>query len=294
MRRSILQEMLLHLDNSTRLVLLYRAWQAGAGLCTLGLVLHLLSPIEQGFYYTYASIAALQVFLDAGLSAALIQVAAHTFSTMSWSRQRQIEGQDQSIFYALIRKSSIWYLIASLVFLLIAAPAGIIFLSSNASLAPPHWQLNWILLVIATALSLVMVPFMSILEGTGLVTEVYSIRLLQAVAGSLGTWWLLWKGYGLLAICINPLMAFIISAISLSLRYKFIIRDVWKAKSASFSWGEHVWPYQWRIGLSWLSGYLLVQIHTPLPKRPIRGRANGIKHYHCFHAQFIGYDRNHQ
>lgn len=264
MQRSIWRELLLHWDNSTRLVFLYRAWQAGAGLCTLVLVFHLLSPIEQGFYYTYASIAAMQVFLDAGLSAALIQVSAHAFSRMNWSSDRQIEGKDQSIFYALIRKSALWYLTASLIFLSIAAPAGIMFLSSNAFLAPPHWQWNWVFLVVATALSLVMVPFMSILEGSGLVSEVYGIRLLQAVSGSLATWWLLWKGYGLLAVCATPLMTFIISATALGLRHRFTLINMWKVKTGSFNWKENVWPFQWRIGLSWLSGYVLVQMHTPL------------------------------
>jgi hypothetical protein len=31
-----------------------------------------------------------------------------------------------------------------------------------------------------------------------------------------------------------------------------------------FLWRKEVWPLQWRVGLSWFSGYFLMQIYTPI------------------------------
>ena len=66
------------------MVLAQRTWQAAAGVITLAFVTHFLSPIEQGYFYTLASIAALHMALDMGLSAVLVQFAAREFIGLSW------------------------------------------------------------------------------------------------------------------------------------------------------------------------------------------------------------------
>ena len=53
-------------DNGAVMVLAQRTWQAAAGVITLAFVAHFLSPIEQGYFYTLASIAALYMALDMG------------------------------------------------------------------------------------------------------------------------------------------------------------------------------------------------------------------------------------
>ena len=50
------------------MVLAQRAWQAVAGVITLAFVAHFLSPVEQGYFYALASLAALYMALDMGLS----------------------------------------------------------------------------------------------------------------------------------------------------------------------------------------------------------------------------------
>jgi len=50
------------------MVLAQRAWQAAAGIITLAFVAHFLSPVEQGYFYALASLAALYMALNMGLS----------------------------------------------------------------------------------------------------------------------------------------------------------------------------------------------------------------------------------
>jgi len=64
-------------DRSVGYALLWRSWMAVAGLCTLPLIVRQLSLVEQGYYYTFASIAAAKVFFELGLGTVLTQFASH-------------------------------------------------------------------------------------------------------------------------------------------------------------------------------------------------------------------------
>ena len=75
--------MILRVSGSAR-VLAQRGWQALAGVITLAFVAHFLSPVEQGYFYTLASIAALHMALDMGLSAVSVQFSAREFVELSW------------------------------------------------------------------------------------------------------------------------------------------------------------------------------------------------------------------
>lgn len=96
-------------DSGSVMVLVQRTWQAAAGVITLAFVAHFLSPIEQGYFYTLASIAALHMVLDMGLSAVLVQFAAREFIGLSWGVGGKVEGDEPSRFLALVRLSLRWY-----------------------------------------------------------------------------------------------------------------------------------------------------------------------------------------
>ena len=71
-------------DSTSVMVLAQRSWQAVAGVITLAFVAHFLTPVEQGYFYTLASIAALPMARDMGLSTVLVQFAAREFIGLSW------------------------------------------------------------------------------------------------------------------------------------------------------------------------------------------------------------------
>jgi len=55
-------------DRAIFFTVLTRGWNASAGLVTIFLVSHFLSPVLQGYYYTFYSLIALQVFAELGLT----------------------------------------------------------------------------------------------------------------------------------------------------------------------------------------------------------------------------------
>lgn len=248
---------------ATSAVLAQRVWQAGAGLVTLACIAHFLTPVEQGYYYTFASLAAIQTILDMGLSIVLVQVAAHEFSGLAWGRHGELGGHAHGRFIALVQKSFRWYGAAGALFLL-AYPAGLFFLSGATDGLGYDWRGAWLALVIATGVGFFCLPALSIIEGSGQVVEVYVVRLIQGVVGAFAIWIILSMGGGLYAVAMMPAMGAMVAVIWLMMRKSLFILQVIKANKASFVWREEVWPMQWRIGVSWICGYLLVQIHTPL------------------------------
>ena len=245
------------------MVLTQRAWQAVSGVVTLAFVAHFLSPVEQGYFYTLASLAALYMALDMGLSAVLVQFAAREFIGLFWGDGGKVEGVAPSRFLSLVRLSMRWYGAAAVIFLL-AYPAGIAFLANGHGDLGYAWRGPWALLVCATAAGFVFLPALALTEGSGGVAEAYAVRLVQGLLGAAAAWSVLAMGGGLYAVAMMPAVSAIVAGVWLLVRRRRVVAQAFKEKVGDFHWGVEVWPLQWRIGASWLAGYALVLMHVPL------------------------------
>ena len=247
-------------------ILIQRLWQAISGLILVGFLTHYLSVVQQGWYYSFLSLSSLFTIFDLGLSVVLLQLAAHYFFGHQWGEKGLIHGKNADQFLSLLSQSSHLYLKLGCVFCLVMIPAGIIFFglkSNNFNLIGP-WHIPWIILIVATTLNIFLLPVFSVIEGSGSIKEIYSIRLIQGVLGSLACWIVLVNGGVLWAATMIPLCAFLVGILWTLFRYSTLLQDAFKQKGHHIRWSKEVWPFQWRIGLSWLSGYLLTQIYTPI------------------------------
>jgi hypothetical protein len=230
---------------------------------TLAFVAYFLSPIEQGYFYTLVSIAALYMALDMGLSSVLVQFAAREFIGLSWGASGKVEGADPSRFLSLVRLSLCWYGIAAMVFLLFY-PAGVTFFDSSDGDLGYDWRGPWALLVFATAARFWFIPVLALSEGSGGVTEAYAVRLVQSLLGAVLAWVVLGMGGGLYAVVMMPAVSAVVAGVWLFVRRRRMVVQALQEKIGNFHWGVEVWPLQWRIGASWLAGYALVSMHVPL------------------------------
>src|SRR5580698_4390252 len=67
----------LGIDKAIAFTILARGWAALAGLITVTLIARLLTPGEQGYYYTFGSLIALQIVFELGFSFVILQMASH-------------------------------------------------------------------------------------------------------------------------------------------------------------------------------------------------------------------------
>lgn len=243
-----------------------RSWQAASGLLTIIFITHFLSPTLQGWYYSFISIAALYTLFDLGLSVVLVQIAAHLFVGLHWLPNGEPAGEGSLAFKGLMGKAARRYLLLALFFVILAIPGGMLFFGQQPGLKSQEitWLVPWVSLSLVTAVSILFLPFLSLVEGSGRVQEVYTVRLIQGVSGSLACWIILVQGGALWAASMPPAMGVFVAVLWLVLRRPALLAAAVKHADTYGNWGRDVWPLQWRVGLSWLSGYLLTQIYTPV------------------------------
>jgi hypothetical protein len=81
---------------------LARVIQAFTGVITIYFVARFLTGVEQGFYYTFGSILAIQVFFELGLNGIITQFVAHEISHLTWDSDTEISGPSQNLSRLLL------------------------------------------------------------------------------------------------------------------------------------------------------------------------------------------------
>lgn len=244
-----------------------RLWQALAGVVTILFVVRFLTADEQGWYYTFVSVAALYSLFEMGLAAAVIQTSAHFFVHLRWFAKGEVRGDNVRPFESFVASGARAYLRMAGLFMVAALVFGSAYFSTKAATytGGASWLFPWVLVVLATAVNMMTLPFFAIVEGSGALTEVYGIRLLQGVGGASVCWVILANGGSLWAAAAVPAMAAAIAAVWLLARRPALGTMARKSPvAADFDWRTEVWPLQWRIGVGWVGVFLMSQLSTPI------------------------------
>jgi len=259
----------LGIDRAVSYTLLVRTWQMMAGLCTIFVIAKFFTPIEQGYFYTFASILALQIFFELGLTYVLMQFASHEMALLSWSADRLIQGNAvaRARLGSLVRMSLRWYFIAACLFVSIVLPSGLLFFGKPPeTLVSGAWQIPWALLVIFTAGVLIISPIFAILEGCNLMADVAKFRVIQDIFSYAIFWYAIVSGAGLFAIPILPAIRLLTAILWIFWFYKGFIWDSinFKMGKVKIDWRNEFWPLQWKIAVSSMSGYFYFYLFTPI------------------------------
>jgi hypothetical protein len=255
------------IDIHVAFTLLLRGWSLLAGALSIFLIPYFLSPIEQGYYYTFASILALQIFFELGMGQVVIQIVAHEAAHLRLGKNGNYEGPAESLARLTVLRLvlSRWYLPAALLFAIIVCGAGLIFFR-NGEISWSQWAPPWVLLVGATAVNLFLSWRMSMVEGFALVREVAQLRLCQSITGYLLMWGGLIAGAGLWVVVALPATALVITAYWLRFGPAAAVLGIYSANAPSqpIRWKSDILPLQWRIAVSWICGYFVLNLFTPL------------------------------
>jgi hypothetical protein len=261
----------LGIDKAVAFTILARGWSSLAGIVTLTLIAHSLSPAEQGYYYTFYSLVALQVVFELGFSVVILQTASHEAAHLTIAPDGTITGPEASVarLASVLQKSVRWYTIAAALMVIILLPAGIHFFSVQSAKHPDanpvSWFFPWLLVVFATSCTFQLDPTFSFLEGCGYVSNVARTRLTQVMLGSLLGWTALLLHHGLFA----PGLIILGQAIAgcfYVVHKRHLLVPLFRRSVGHYriNWGAEIWPFQWRIAVSWLCGYFTFQIFNPI------------------------------
>jgi hypothetical protein len=252
-------------DRAARYSLANTARAVTCGPLTAYLIATRFSGEIQGYHYTFASLLGLQVFAELGLGAVITQFASHEWAHLALHEGR-IEGvaRHRSRLAGLLRFALRWYAGASLAVLLPLGVVGFVFL--NATKAPGViWQAPWLALCAVTALRLVLTPALAILDGCGQVTETNGFRLADGLVVVAASWIAILAGFNLWTASFVALSSLAAATVFLGVRHRKFFGSLWREEiQERIHWREEVLPMQWRIALSWASGYFIFQLFTPV------------------------------
>ena len=256
------------IDKAIFFTSLARVIQAAGGVISILFVARYLTGEEQGFYYTFGSIVAIQIFFELGLNGIITQYVAHEASFLHWDSKLVLVGEQKylSRLSSLLHFCVKWYLAFAGALLVTLILVGFVFFGKYGNHENISWRIPWILLAVGTALNLLLAPILAFIEGLGKVKEVAKIRLYQQTIGLLIVWSGLALGAKLYVSGLNCLVAVsLIASILYFGDFRKLLVNIWcVALTDKVNYRHEIFPYQWKIALSWVSGYFIFQLFNPV------------------------------
>ena len=245
-----------------------QAWSLFSGPITIFLVTRYFSPQTQGYFYTFAGVLGLSVFLELGFSQCIIQFASHEFARLRFGPGGALEGDAhaRSRLISLGRLSLKWYGVMALLAVIGLGLGGSWFFWSkhDASVA---WVLPW-------WSACVMRRTLTGAAAGGRIAgrmqpDPIHLRLAHILPGDdcgggldcdlgrrefvhrAGDGVLAGSGFG------GGLLVVLARALARSQARRRGVAEL-------ISWRREIWPFHWRIAISCVSGYFIFNFFTPV------------------------------
>jgi hypothetical protein len=254
------------IDRTVFIGILTRSWQFIAGPISMLLIVSRFSRELQGYYYTFGSLLALQVFVEVGIGQVILQFASHEWSKLSFDEKGYVRGDPDAFsrLASLGRIAFSWYFIGGIILVIALSIGGYVFFSHS----PSHgifWTFPWFALCVVTGATFCIVPVWSLLSGCNQIQAVYFYRLVAGFLSSLTVWIAIASGAGLWTGSIYSLVVLTWGIIFIWRKYRHFFKIfLRRTEGPIIKWKEEILPFQWRIALSWLSGYLAFSLFTPV------------------------------
>jgi len=236
---------------------------------TVLLIVHSLSPVEQGYYYTLLSLVSLQVVFELGFCFVIQQLAAHECVHLELHSDGSVTGNPEAHarLASALKLSVRWYTVAALAMALLLAPLGLVFFShySAHGSVGVAWRGPWLCAVFACSASLWCMPFYSFLEGCGQVRAVAAMRFRQGGAVALCAWVPMLMHHGLY----SPALAIVgqtVTGLVYVAGHRQLLAGLLRNRNAEkvVDWNREVWPFQWRIAVSSMCSYFTALVFVPI------------------------------
>ena len=253
------------IDRTIFYTLLSRFFQIGGSVLTLFLISKCLTKQEQGYYYTFTSLLGIQIFFELGMSNIITQFVAHEFAGLSWDSNVSFTGSKEKIsrLSSLLHFTIKWYLVIAICLLIGLFIGGFYFFNSfGKESISITWKIPWLILSLSTSISLMITPILAFFEGLGKIREVAKIRFLQQICQLFLILTFFSVGLKLFSSPLSLIVSFFIVPIWLFLGdKKKLLIFIWNNIGIErVNYRKEIFPFQWKIALSWISGYFIFQL----------------------------------
>ncbi len=256
------------MDQAIAYAVMAKVLQIAGSTGTVLLIVRFLTPVEQGYYYTLLSLVALQTIFELGFSFVILQLAAHEAVHLVLHADGRIDGDPiaRARLGSVLRTTLRWYLTAGAVMLAVLLPAGAVFFAKHAAAGQRvAWHGPWACAVLATVAVFVLNPIYSLLDGCGQIRQVAAMRFAQGIAAIIVPWTVLMARHGLYAPGAVNAGFSVVGLGFLWTRRRLLLSLLRTPRGVhNIAWRAEVWPFQWRLGISFLCSWFTAQIFTPV------------------------------
>lgn len=230
------------------------------GPITLLLILRYLSPETQGFFYTFASVVGLQVFLEAGFAMCIAQFSSKEFSALRFNKRKLLTGgrRNLSRLRSVVRKAGKYYAIMATFLTAALLVGGYAFFSAQPSDNVP-WLAPWIIVSLCAGATFLMTPFFAVLEGCNRVADIALFRLWSTLIGFAATAIGIVVTQSIWVAAWGSVSALFFSVAYLIFSWRGFLFQVLRRYDAAHqvNWLGEVWGFQWRIASTWGARYIM-------------------------------------
>lgn len=211
-----------------------------------------LTTAELGFFFSFLSFGALIQLGDFGLSYATLQAAGGLAGSGRGHELASLE-----------RRVVKWNILATAIAAALVALLGWATFSSQLSTSTVAWRSAWFAYLGAVIASQLTMPRISLREGGGRIEQMWTLRLVQELTGGASCLIALHAGAGLYSLAAYAGMRALVAAGWLTFGDP-LHHDAGVPHYTIERWMAEVWPFQWKIALSGLSGFLIFRSFSPI------------------------------
>ncbi len=235
------------------------------GILIIALVPLFLGKAEQGYWFSFMSLSALMMIADSGFSTIILQFAAHEFAFLRFDPAGRLEGDPHylkrlgSFFLFCLR----WSICVAVAAIPLIAGIGVAVMSSRV--AEADWMSPWLLYVLGSALAFINNSLLYFFEGCDCVPKTQKIRATVNIAMIVTLCVSLMGGLKLYSLAVSALVSSLLGTFLICRRFGPAIGGLFSgARGFSHPWFREFLPLLWRYSLSWVSGYFIFQMYTPI------------------------------
>lgn len=239
--------------------------RTGYMLLMLGMVPFFLEGAEQGYWFSFMSLSALMIIADSGFSTIILQFAAHEFAFLRFNGSGAIEGEPK--YLARLGSFFLFSLKWSLAVVALAMPliAGIGWYVMSRRPDEAVWQAPWLLYVVGSVFTFLNNSLLYFFEGCDSVPKTQKIRAQVSLAMIVALCAGLAAGLKLYALAISALVSALVGALLVLKVFKpAAVSLLGAGKGYVHAWRREFVPLLGRYSLSWVSGYFIFQMYTPI------------------------------
>lgn len=224
---------------------------------------------EQGYYYTFASVLAIQGFFELGFTGIMTQFVAHEHAHLTWNSdviglcgEHKFRSRLASLLHICIK----WYSLVAVLFLITLQIVGSYFFGIFGRDEGIDWRIPWIIISLMSAWGLFIAPLFSFMNGLGLVKDMAKMDFYRTIVNTIVLWGCLLLGLKLYSMAFSAIVsAVFVILYFITHRFQKILVGIWKTRiQERVNYMKEIFPYQWKIALSWMSGYFIFNFMNPV------------------------------